>query len=158
MIRTAALAAIFAIAGASALAQTAAAPAAKPAKPAATKPAAKKAAPAADKPLAPADEAQMQAAERAHLGDYECDFSQSIHVSMNPKNPGYVDVKFKGKVYTTKPVLSSTGALRLEDVKGVGLMLQIANKSMLMDTRAGVRLVDACTHEKQRAFVAAQTK
>ena len=37
-------------------------------------------------------------------------------------------------------------------------MLQIANKSMLMDTRAGVRLVDACTHEKQREFLAAQPK
>ena len=36
-----------------------------------------------------------------------------------------------------KPVLSSTGALRLEDVKGRVLMLQIANKSMLMDTQAG---------------------
>jgi len=62
------------------------------------------------------------------------------------------------KTFVTKPVLSSTGALRLEDVKGVGLLLQIANKSMLMDTRQGVRLVDACTHEKQRAFMAAQPK
>jgi membrane-bound inhibitor of C-type lysozyme len=159
MIRTAVFAAALAI-GASALAQTAA-PAAKPAaKPATTKPAAtaKKAAPAATKPLPAADQAQLDAAERAHLGDYECDFNQSITVSKNAKYPGYVDVVFKGKTFVTKPVLSSTGALRLEDVNGIGLMLQIANKSMLMDTRAGVRLVDACTHEKQRAFMAAQPK
>jgi hypothetical protein len=38
-----------------------------------------------------------------------------------------------------------------EDVKGVGLLIQIANKSMLMDTKAGKRLVDDCVHEKQRA-------
>jgi len=57
-----------------------------------------------------------------------------------------------------KPVLSSTGALRLEDVKGVGLLIQIANKSMLMDTKAGKRLVDDCVHEKQRAFRDAQPK
>ncbi|HET7795420.1 MAG TPA: hypothetical protein VFL64_18690 [Rhizobacter sp.] len=159
MIRTAVFAAVMAFAGASALAQTAApAPAAKPA---AAKPAAatKKAAPApADKPLPPADQAQLDAAERAYFGKYECDFNQSIDVGLNPKYPGYVDVVFKGKTYTTKPILSSTGALRLEDVKGVGLLLQIANKSMLMDTRQGVRLVDACTHEKQRAFMAAQPK
>src|SRR5205085_2093136 len=105
-----------------------------------------------------ADQAQIDAAERTYFGKYECDFNQSIDVGMNPKYPGYVDVLFKGKTYTTKPVLSSTGALRLEDVKGVGLLLQIANKSMLMDTRQGVRLVDACTHEKQRAFMAAQPK
>jgi hypothetical protein len=31
------------------------------------------------------------------------------------------------------------------------LMLQIANKSMLMDTKIGQRVVDECVHEKQRA-------
>lgn len=152
MIRTAVFAVAIAFASASALAQTA--PAAKPA----AKPApAKKAAPA-DKPLPPADQAQLDAAERTHFGPYECDFKQSLDVSINPKTPGYVDVKFGKQVYTMKPVLSSTGALRLEDVKGVGLLIQIANKSMLMDTKAGKRLVDACIHEKQRAFNDAQPK
>lgn len=150
MIRTAVLAAAFAFAGASALAQTA--PAAKPA----AKAPAKKG--AAEKPLPPADQAQLDAAERTHFGPYECDFKQTIDVAMNPKYPGYVDVKFGKTLYTMKPVLSSTGALRLEDVKGVGLLLQIANKSMLMDTKAGKRLVDACVHEKQRAAAEAAAK
>lgn len=152
MIRTAVLAVAFAFAGASALAQTA--PAAKPAAKAAP---AKKGA-AAEKPLPPADQAQLDAAERTYFGPYECDFKQTIDVSMNPKAPGYVDVKFEKKLFTMKPVLSSTGALRLEDVKGVALLIQIANKSMLMDTKAGKRLVDACVHEKQRAFNNAQPK
>ena len=52
-------------------------------------------------------------------------------------------------------MLSSTGALRLEDVKGRMLMLQIANKSMLMDTQLGQRVVDGCVHEKQRLATAA---
>ena len=77
---------------------------------------------------------------------------------MNPKSPGYVDLTFKKAVYTMKAVQSSTGALRLEDVKGKTLLLQIANKSMLMDTKAGKRLVDDCVHEKQRAFRDAQPK
>jgi hypothetical protein len=144
MIRTVVLAVAFACAGASAIAQTT--PAAKPA----AKAPAKKAAPA-PVVLAPADQAQLDAAERTYFGAYECDFKQSIDVGMNPKTPGYVDVKFGKTVYTMKPVLSSTGALRLEDVKGVGLLIQIANKSMLMDTKAGKRLVDDCVHEKQRA-------
>lgn len=144
MIRTVVLAVAFACAGASAIAQTT--PAAKPA----AKAPAKKAAPA-PVVLAPADQAQLDAAERTYFGAYECDFKQSIDVGMNAKAPGYVDVKFGKTVYTMKPVLSSTGALRLEDVKGVGLLIQIANKSMLMDTKAGKRLVDDCVHEKQRA-------
>jgi hypothetical protein len=151
MIRSAVFAVAIAFASVSALAQTA--PAAKPA----AKPAPAKKAPA-EKPLPPADQAQLDAAERTHFGPYECDLKQSIDVSMNAKAPGYVDVKFGKQVFTMKPVLSSTGALRLEDVKGVGLLIQIANKSMLMDTKAGKRLVDACVHEKQRAFNESQPK
>ncbi len=155
MIRTAAFAVAFALAGVSAQAQTAPAtkPAAQKAAPAKKPAPTKKAAPA-PAPLPPADSAQLEAAERTHYGPYECDFKQALDVSMNPKNPGYVDVTFKRSTYTMKPVLSSTGALRLEDVKGSTLLLQIANKSMLMDTKAGKRIVDACMHEKQREFVA----
>ena len=34
-----------------------------------------------------------------------------------------------------KPVLSSTGAIRLEDVRGETLMVQIASKSMLLNVK-----------------------
>jgi hypothetical protein len=144
MTRRIVLAVAFALASTCALAQTAPA-----------KPAAKKAAPAAEKPLPAADQAQLDAAERTHFGVYECDFKQTLDVGMNAKYPGYVDVKFKGKTWTLKPSVSSTGALRLEDVKGQTLLLQIANKSMLMDTKIGQRLVDNCVHEKQRAAMEA---
>lgn len=148
MIRTAVLAAAFAFTSASVLAQSAPA-----------KPAAKKGAPAkVEKALPAADQAQLDAAERTHFGPYECEFKQSIDVALNPKNAGYVDVKFGKAVYTMKPVLSSTGALRLEDVTGKTLLLQIANKSMLMDVKAGRRLVDNCVHEKQRAAAEAAGK
>ncbi len=154
MIRTLALAVAFAFTGTCALAQSAPAPKAAP------KAAAKKAAPAkkAEAVLATADAAQLDAAERTHFGPYACEFNQSIDVSINPKTPGYVDVKFGKNLYTMKPVMSSTGALRLEDVTGKTLLLQIANKSMLMDVKAGRRLVDACVHEKQRVFAEAGSK
>jgi hypothetical protein len=123
---------------------------------AAAKPTAKAAKPApAPAALPTATAEQLDAAERTYFGDYQCEFNQSLDVSMNPKTPGYVDVKHLKQVYTMKPVLSSTGALRLEDVKGNTLLLQIANKSMLMDVKAGKRLVDGCIHEKQRAAAAA---
>jgi len=155
MIRFAALAVALAVSGA-AYAQTAPAP--KPPAKLVTKALAKKAPAPAEKPLPPADQTQLDAAERTLYGPYECDFKQTIDVAINPKTPGYVDVTFQKKTYTMKPVLSSTGALRLEDVKGVTLLLQIANKSMLMDTKAGKRLIDACVHEKQREFNDAQPK
>jgi hypothetical protein len=148
----AALATAFAFTSLSAVAQTSTTPAKplikKPAAPASKAPAKK--APVVET-LPPADQTQLDAAERTYFGPYECDFKQSIDVGMNPKTPGYVDVKFGKSTYTMKPTLSSTGALRLEDVKGQTLLLQIANKSMLMDVKAGKRLVDDCVHEKQRA-------
>ncbi len=135
-----------------------------PAKPAAQKPAQKpanapakskaKAAAPADQPLAAADQTQLDAAERTYFGKYACELDQSIDVGMNPKTPGYVDVTFKNKTATMKPIVSSTGALRLEDVKGGMLLIQIANKSMMMDTKVGQRVVDGCVHEKQRAAAA----
>jgi hypothetical protein len=128
---------------------------AAPAKPQAAAKPAPKPAPAARKPAAPAalppaTGEQLAAASMTHFGDYECDFSQKLKVGLNAKNDGYVDVRLGKQAWTMKPVLSSTGALRLEDVKGRMLLLQIANKSMLMDTQAGRRVVDDCVHEKQQ--------
>ncbi len=132
----------------------AATPAAKTAAKPAAKPAAKAAAPApAAAALPKAEGEQIAAAALTHYGDYACEFDQTVSVVPSPKNEGYVDLKFKKDTFTMKPVLSSTGALRLEDVNGRTLMLQIANKSMLMDTKVGQRMVDGCMHEKQREFM-----
>ena len=128
-------------------------PATKVVKPSA-KPAARKVAPV-EAPLPKAEGEQLAAAALTHFGDYACEFEQAVNVNVTPKNDGYVNVRFKAQTWTMKPVLSSTGALRLEDVKGRMLMLQIANKSMLMDTKIGQRLVDGCIHEKQRLATAA---
>ncbi|WP_431257949.1 hypothetical protein ACQ86G_25795 [Roseateles chitinivorans] len=130
---------------------------AKTAKPAAKTTAAKKAAPvkAPPPPLPEANEEQLAAAKRAYLGLYECEFKQSITIEPNTKDVGYINVAFKKDTFVMKPVLSTTGALRLEDVTGRTLMVQIANKSMLLDVKAGQRLVDDCIHPEQRAAIEA---
>ena len=136
-----------------ALAQTAPPkPAPKPlaAKPAPKAALAKKTPPPPAEPvLAEADEAQLAAAERAYLGDYACEFKETVHIDKHPKTAGYINVGWKKQLITMKPVLSSTGALRLEDVTGRTLMIQIANKSMLLDTKIGQRLLDDCVHPEQ---------
>ncbi|HET9977576.1 MAG TPA: hypothetical protein VFQ20_09085 [Burkholderiaceae bacterium] len=150
-----ALALAVSLAAGPALAQTSQ-PAAKPAaKPAKSAKGAKKPAPMpapVEEPLAPASDEQKAAATIAHLGDYACEFDQTVSVLAHAKADGYLDVRHRTSTWVMKPVLSSTGALRLEDVKGRLLMIQIANKSMLMDTQLGQRLVDGCMHDKQREF------
>jgi hypothetical protein len=97
---------------------------------------------------------QVKAAELVYYGAYDCEFQQSVNVVQSPKHPAYVDVKFGSGAWLMKPVLSSTGAIRLEDVRGDTLMVQIASKSMLLNVKAGKRLVDDCVSQKQRELVA----
>lgn len=141
--------------GSAAVAQTVTPPKAAP-RPAAKAPAKApaKAVPKAppEVPPAAADEEQKVAASMALVGDYACEFDQTVSVLPNPKHEAYLDMAHKTQRWLMKPVLSSTGALRLEDVKGRMLMIQIANKSMVMDARIGQRMVDGCMHEKQREF------
>jgi len=115
-----------------------------------------KAAKAAAKPVASTPPAaspeQIEAAGRVFYGEYTCELNQSINIAINEKYPGYVDVQHVKAVYVMKPVVSSTGAVRLEDVKGETLLVQIANKSMLLNTKTGHRLVDDCESSKQREW------
>lgn len=97
--------------------------------------------------LALASDEQRHAFSLAHLGEYQCEFKRMIRVLAHPKHEGYVDLYFDKQVVTARPVLSSTGAVRLEDVKGRYLMVQIAFKSMLMDTKISQRVADECQHD-----------
>lgn len=148
----------FALTLACAVALPVAAQTAAPKKPAAKKPVArKKAEPVKPAPpvLQPANDEQLAAAKLAHLGVYDCEFNQTIQLIPYPQTTGYIEVAWNKSIFVMKPVLSSTGALRLEDVTGRTLMIQIANKSMLMDTKIGQRLVDECIHPVQRAAIEA---
>ncbi|MDO4232591.1 MAG: hypothetical protein Q4D19_10710 [Lautropia sp.] len=117
------------------------------------KAAAAAAAAAAPLAIAAADEQQMKAMSRVNEGASLCEFNQQVHVTASQQYPGYVDLSFKKKRWLMKPVLSSTGALRLEDVAGETLFIQIRNKSMLMNQKNGQRLVDGCVHPRQQASV-----
>jgi hypothetical protein len=68
--------------------------------------------------LPPAASEQLAAAALILFGDSACEFGKSLRVSHNPKFDGCVDLLFDKQLFTLKPVLSHTGALRLEDVPG----------------------------------------
>lgn len=101
-------------------------------------------------PLPEASHEQIAAAQRVLIGKYECEFKKSVLVDRNDANPGYVNLTEGRQVWVMKPVVSSTGTIRLEDTRGEALMLQIATKSMLMNVKTGQRMVDGCMHEVQR--------
>jgi hypothetical protein len=99
--------------------------------------------------LTVADPEQLLAAAQTYYGAYDCEFKQTLSIAKHPVD-GYVVVTFSSKAYTMKPVRSSTGAVRLEEVgNGPMLMVQIPTKSMLMDTVRSRRIVDAFVNEVQ---------
>ncbi|HEY6354848.1 MAG TPA: hypothetical protein VIY30_10190 [Burkholderiaceae bacterium] len=93
---------------------------------------------------------QLHTADRVLVGQSRCEFDQSVNVAAVPGQKGWFNVEFKGKSYLMAPEATTTGAVRLEDKKNGMMWLQIANKSMLMNSKIGQRMVDNCVHPSQR--------
>jgi hypothetical protein len=94
---------------------------------------------------------QLQAAQRVLVGEYACEFGKTLAVKPATQADGYFSLHLDKRQWLMKPVLTSTGTIRLEDLKGSTMLMQILTKSMLMDTKAGRRLVDGCVHASQLA-------
>ena len=123
-------------------------------KPAAAAKAGKKPVAVVAAPVPDAQPDQVKAAELVFYGAYDCEFSQTVNITQSAKHSAYVDVRHGKRDWLMKPVLSSTGAIRLEDVRGETLMVQIAAKSMLLNVKTAQRIVDDCVSPKQRELVA----
>lgn len=100
-------------------------------------------------------EAQLLVADRVLTGEASCDLEQTVDLQPLAGKPGHFRLSYKKSSYTMIPEETTSGAVRLEDKKAGIVWLQIPAKSMLMDARAGQRMVDGCTHPEQRAAVAA---
>jgi hypothetical protein len=103
--------------------------------------------------------AELAIADRIQTGLIQCELGASVSVEADAKAPGYFNVRGKGFSYRMHPVVTSTGAIRLEDRHdGGAVWLQLANKSMLMDQKAGKRLADECSTPAQVAVAEALKK
>jgi hypothetical protein len=136
MHRTLSLAAALTFAFAASHAVAADAPKAKPA-----------AKPAAEAPLT---QGQLDVAPRVFVGKAACDSSQQVDISAVDGKPGHFKISFGKKTWVMTPEETTTGAVRLEDRKAGVVWLQIPAKSMLMDSKAGRRLVGGCQAAEQR--------
>ncbi len=119
--------------------------AATPAKPA--KKAEPAPAPQVEETISPA---QLDIAQRVNVGQADCEFKQNVHVQPLDGKPGFFKVAYGKNSYTMTPQETTTGAVRLEDKRAGAVWIQIPAKSMLMDAKAGRRLVDSCLHAEQR--------
>ena len=101
---------------------------------------------AADQPLTAE---ALAIAEQVHTGTIGCELGKHVNVERDGGKPGYFKVTGNGFNYHMSPVVTSTGAVRLEDTRAGAVWLQIANKSMLMNQKIGQRLADECMSTAQ---------
>ncbi|MFM2240368.1 MAG: hypothetical protein RJA69_1742 [Pseudomonadota bacterium] len=131
--------------------------AAKPRHEAARKPAAATAAAVATPTeVQPALDPELIAvAEQVHLGQIACEMGQMVIITTDEKSPGRFYMHHKQQTYHLAPVMSKTGALRLEDSRKGAVWIQLSNKSMLMNSQLGQRLADECQSPAQAAVAQA---
>ena len=103
-------------------------------------------------------DADLEVAKRVSIGKAQCELGADVTVTPDEKKPGFFTVSTKGQKYRMHPVESRTGAIRLEDPRAGAMWLQLGNKSMLMNQKAGLRLADECQTEAQVAFAAEMKK
>jgi hypothetical protein len=95
-------------------------------------------------------ETQLEIAPRVLTGLAACEFAQQVEVQAIAGRPGLFKLSYGKKQFIMLPQPTTTGAVRLEDRRTGMLWLQIPAKSMLMDQRAGRRLIDDCLLPEQR--------
>lgn len=110
---------------------------------------------AAEAALSPAE---LAIAQRVEVGRMPCELGAFVTVEADARMPGYFDVAGNKFKFRMVPVVSSTGAIRLEDTAAGAVWLQLSNKSMLMNHKTGSRMADACMTPMQVAVADAMLK
>ena len=154
---TAALAVLSTFTLSSAFAQANPAANAKP-KAAAKKPASKTAAAPVSATNDNLNPAQLSIADRVLVGVADCEFKEKVDVEKIPGHSGNFKVTYDKKTYVMVPEETTTGAIRLVDLSGAVVWIQIPMKSMLMNQKEHHRLVDGCQEDEQRIAVQSSQK
>jgi len=101
---------------------------------------------------------QLELAQQVLLGQMPCELGASVLVQALPQAAGYFQIQLGKQRFLLAPVETSTGALRLEDPSTGAVWLQLANKSMMMNSQLGKRVVDECMSPSQTQVARAMEK
>lgn len=99
-------------------------------------------------PLAPE---LMQIADQIYTGRLQCELGQVVMLVPAQDMPGRFQLTLKKQKYLMTPVLTPTGAVKLEDEKLGAFWIQLGNKSMLFSSKLGQRMADDCQGPGQQA-------
>jgi hypothetical protein len=98
---------------------------------------------------------QLVIAERVQVGTSQCELAVVVTLRADANTAGRFVLESGRKRYMLDPIVTSTGAVRLEELSSGAVWLQLANKSMLMNQKLGQRIADDCMNPQQ--LLVAQT-
>ena len=107
---------------------------------------------------APLTPAELEIAQRVHVGNLPCEHGGVVALQADPAAPGFFNLRARNVNYRVSPEETTTGAIRLEDKAAGVVWLQLANKSMLMNQKLGQRLNDGCLSPSQELVAQAMLK
>ena len=91
----------------------------------------------------------LEVSSRVSTGKVPCELGAHVTLTANPESAGRFILALGRERHYMEPVLTSTGAVRLEDMTSGAVWLQLANKSMLMNQKLGKRMADVCMNAQQ---------
>ena len=100
----------------------------------------------------------LAVAEQVHTGRIVCEMGNVVYITPDTQNRGFFMLQMGKHRFHVSPVLTATGAIRLEDAQQGAMWLQLANKSMLMNSKLGQRMADECQSPAQVAVAEAMKK
>lgn len=100
----------------------------------------------------------MAIAEQVHTGRIVCEMGNVVHITPDAQNRGFFMLQMGKHRFHVSPVPTASGAIRLEDAQQGAMWLQLANKSMLMNSKLGQRMADECQSPAQVAVAEAMKK
>jgi hypothetical protein len=92
---------------------------------------------------------QLAIAERVQVGTSQCELAVVVTLRADAHTAGRFVLESGRKRYMLDPIVTSTGAVRLEELSSGAVWLQLANKSMLMNQKLGQRIADDCMNPQQ---------
>ena len=92
---------------------------------------------------------QLAIAERVQVGTSQCELAVVVTLRADVHTAGRFVLESGRKRYLLDPIVTSTGAVRLEELSSGAVWLQLANKSMLMNQKLGQRIADDCMNPQQ---------
>ena len=101
---------------------------------------------------------QLAIAERVQVGTSQCELAVVVTVRADAHTAGRFVLEAGHKRYSLDPVVTTTGAVRLEEVSSGAVWIQLANKSMLMNQKLGQRIADDCMNPQQALVAQALLK